>query len=87
VGQKYNRLNGTFIVPIQFLCLYFSLKSIAPSLAQAENESRSDNINMGIQKSEALAVRLIFESYLAGYSIIGLRKLLLEKGIRGYSGC
>jgi len=84
--------------------------SVAASLAQAENESRSDNINMGIQfgamsgtsklyskkcfgydhdkdgnliikEPEASAVRLIFESYLAGYSILGLRKLLLEKGI------
>lgn len=84
--------------------------SIATSLAQAENESRSDNINMGIQfgaisgtsklyskkcfgydhdkdgnliikEPEASAVRLIFESYLVGYSILGLRKLLLEKGI------
>lgn len=84
--------------------------SVATSLAQAENESRSDNINMGIRframsgtsklyskkcfgydhdkdgnliikEPEASAVRLIFESYLAGYSILGLRKLLLEKGI------
>ncbi|NMB01399.1 MAG: hypothetical protein GX971_07785 [Firmicutes bacterium] len=37
--------------------------------------------NLLIKESEASAVRLIFESYLAGYSILGLRKLLLEKGI------
>lgn len=84
--------------------------SITTSLAQAENESRSDNINMEIQfgamsgtsklyskkcfgydhdkdgnlvikELEASSVRLIFESYLGGYSILGLRKLLLEKGI------
>lgn len=84
--------------------------SVATSLAQAENESRSDNINMGIRlgamsgtsklyskkcfgyghdkdgnlvikEPEASAVQFIFESYLAGYGILGLRKLLLDKGI------
>ena len=37
--------------------------------------------NLVIRELEASAVRLIFENYLAGYSILGLRKLLLEKGI------
>ena len=79
-------------------------------LLMAKNESRNDNINMGIQFSamsgtsklyskkcfgydhdkdgnlvikepESSAVWLISESYLAGYSILGLRKLLLEKGL------
>lgn len=84
-------------------------------LAEAENESRSDNIKMGIKframsgtskiyfkkcygydhdkesnlvikEPEASAVRLIYESYLAGYSIQGLRKLLLEKAIDSPTG-
>lgn len=84
-------------------------------LAEAENESRGDNIKMGIKfgavfgssklyskkcygydhnaednliikENEAAAVKLIYESYLNGYSIKGIQKLLLEKWINSPTG-
>ncbi|MBK5261354.1 MAG: recombinase family protein [Peptostreptococcaceae bacterium] len=41
-----------------------------------------DNGNLIIKEDEAATVRLIYKSYLQGYSLRGLRKLLVEKRIQ-----
>jgi len=89
--------------------------SIIESIAQAENESRSENIQWGyrrhaaqgtsklynrkcygyendsdgeliIKKNEAKNVRLIFELYLRGFSIIGIKRELEKRGIKTPTG-
>ncbi|MCM3800013.1 recombinase family protein [Caldibacillus thermoamylovorans] len=89
--------------------------SIIESIAQAENESRSENIKWGyrrhaaqgtsklynrkcygyendtageliIKKDEAKNVRLIFELYLRGLSIIGIKRELEKRGIKTPTG-
>ncbi|MEI3609983.1 recombinase family protein [Pseudogracilibacillus sp. SO10305] len=89
--------------------------SIIESIAQAENESRSENIKWGyrrhaaqgtsklynrkcygyendtdgeliIKEDEAKNVRLIFELYLRGFSIIGIKRELEKRGIKTPTG-
>ncbi|NLZ53564.1 MAG: recombinase family protein [Thermoanaerobacteraceae bacterium] len=89
--------------------------SIIESIAQAENESRSENIKWGykrhaaqgtsklynrkcygyenddngllvIKNEEARNVRLIFELYLGGFSIIGIKRELEKRGIKTPTG-
>lgn len=89
--------------------------SIIESIAQAENESRSDNIKWGIkqraaqgtsklykrkcygyvnaddgsliiEKSEAKNVRMIFNMYLQGKSVIGIVSELERQGIKSPTG-
>lgn len=89
--------------------------SIIESIAQAENESRSENIKWGykrhvaqgtsklynrkcygyendidgqliIKDEEAKYVRLIFDLYLRGYSIIGIKRELEKLGINTPTG-
>lgn len=89
--------------------------SIIESIAQAENESRSENIKWGyrrhaaqgtsklynrkcygyendadgeliIKKDESKNVRLIFELYLRGFSIIGIKRELEKRGIKTPTG-
>lgn len=89
--------------------------SIIESIAQAENESRSENIKWGykrhaaqgtsklynrkcygyendeegllvIKDDEARNVRLIFELYLRGASIIGVKRELEKRGIKTPTG-
>lgn len=89
--------------------------SIIESIAQAENESRSENIKWGyrrhaaqgtsklynrkcygyendtdgeliIKEDEAKNVRLIFELYLGGLSIIGIKRELEKRGIKTPTG-
>ena len=89
--------------------------SIIESIAQAENESRSENIKWGykrhaaqgtsklynrkcygyendedgllvIKDEEARNVRLIFELYLGGFSIIGIKRELEKRGIKTPTG-
>ena len=89
--------------------------SIIESIAQAENESRSENIKwgykrhaaqgtsklynrkcygyendenglLGIKNEEARNVRLIFELYLGGFSIIGIKRELEKRGIKTPTG-
>lgn len=89
--------------------------SIIESIAQAENESRSENIKWGyrrhaaqgtsklynrkcygyendtdgeliIKEDEAKNVRLIFELYLRGFSIIGIERELEKRGIKTPTG-
>ncbi|GEN57964.1 hypothetical protein GCM10012290_05440 [Halolactibacillus alkaliphilus] len=89
--------------------------SIIESIAQTENESRSENIKWGyrrhaaqgtsklynrkccgyendtageliIKKDEAKNVRLIFELYLCGLSIIGIKRELEKRGIKTPTG-
>lgn len=89
--------------------------SIIESIAQAENESRSDNIKRGIKQKvaqgtskiynrkcygyendtdgeliikeeEAKNVKLIFDLYLQGSSIIGIMKELENRGIKTPTG-
>ncbi|MGX9933636.1 recombinase family protein [Virgibacillus salarius] len=89
--------------------------SIIESIAQAENESRSDNIRWGykrhaaqgtsklynrkcygyendedglliIKNEEAKNVRLIFDLYLRGLSIIGIKRELEKLGIKTPTG-
>ena len=89
--------------------------SIIESIAQAENESRSENIMWGykrhtaqgtsklynrkcygyendadgqliIKDDEAINVRLIFDMYLQGKSIIGIKKELEKLGIKTPTG-
>lgn len=88
---------------------------IIESIAQAENESRSENIKWGyrrhaaqgtsklynrkcygyendadgeliIKKDESKNVRLIFELYLRGFSIIGIKRELEKRGIKTPTG-
>ena len=89
--------------------------SIIESIAQAENESRSENIKWGyrrraaqgtsklynrkcygyendidgeliIKEDEAKNVRLTFELYLCGFSIIGIKRELEKRGIKTPTG-
>ncbi|WP_408640883.1 recombinase family protein [Sporanaerobium hydrogeniformans] len=89
--------------------------SVTEAIAQAENESRSENIKLGIKQqvadgssklydrkcygyshdaggcliiddTEAKNVRLIFDLYLHGKSIIGVVKELEQRGIKSPSG-
>jgi len=89
--------------------------SIIESIAQAENESRSENIKWGykrhaaqgtsklynrkcygyendedgllvIKDNEARNVRLIFDLYLRGLSIIGIKRELEKRGIKTPTG-
>lgn len=89
--------------------------SIIESIAQAENESRSENIKWGykrhasqgtsklynrkcydyendengllvIKNEEARNVRFIFELYLGGFSIIGIKRELEKRGIKTPTG-
>lgn len=89
--------------------------SIIESIAQAENESRSENIKWGyrrhaaqgtsklynrkcygyendidgeliIKEDEAKNVRLIFELYLRGFSIIGIKRELEKREIKTPTG-
>ena len=89
--------------------------SIIESIAQAENESSSENIKWGyrrraaqgtsklynrkcygyendidgeliIKEDEAKHVRLTFELYLRGFSIIGIKRELEKRGIKTPTG-
>lgn len=89
--------------------------TIIESIAQAENESRSENIKwgykrhvaqgtsklynrkcygyesdenglLGIKNEEARNVRLIFELYFGGFSIIGIKRELEKRGIKTPTG-
>ena len=57
--------------------------SLHGAIAQGESENKSENIkwSLVINDPEAEVIRQIFQMYLDGYSIGGIKKYLEEKGI------
>ena len=57
--------------------------SLHGTIAQGESENKSENIkwSLVINDPEAEVIRQIFQMYLDGYSIGGIKKYLEEKGI------